>query len=100
MILQESQAASCMHFQYQNRRFKVFEAAGYWKDFQNLQVISKKQAKTLSFIFLTTKKQKIVKTVSACLESTYLFLKSLKKYSSRDTVLFTKAGERNDNFKL
>ena len=30
----ESQAASCMHFQSQNRRFKVFES-GYWKDFQN-----------------------------------------------------------------
>jgi hypothetical protein len=30
----ESQAASCKHFQRQNRRFRVFEA-GYWKDFQN-----------------------------------------------------------------
>jgi hypothetical protein len=30
----ESQAASCKHFQGQNRRFRVFEA-GYWKDFQN-----------------------------------------------------------------
>jgi hypothetical protein len=30
----ESQAASCKHFQCQNRRFRVFEA-GYWKDFQN-----------------------------------------------------------------
>jgi hypothetical protein len=29
----ESQEASCKHFQYQNRRFKVFEAC-YWKDFQ------------------------------------------------------------------
>jgi len=30
----ESQAASCKHFQCQNRRFRFFEA-GYWKDFQN-----------------------------------------------------------------
>jgi hypothetical protein len=29
---------------------KVFEA-GYWKDFQNQETISKEQAKTLSFIF-------------------------------------------------
>jgi hypothetical protein len=31
----ESQEASSMHFPFQNRRFKVFEA-GYWNDFQNL----------------------------------------------------------------
>jgi hypothetical protein len=30
----ESQPASCLHFQYQNHHFKVFEA-GYWKHFQN-----------------------------------------------------------------
>ncbi len=30
----KSQAASCKHFQCQNRRFRVFEA-GNWKDFQN-----------------------------------------------------------------
>ncbi len=35
----ESQAASCTHFQCQNRRFRVFEA-GYWKDFQNKYVDS------------------------------------------------------------
>jgi hypothetical protein len=40
----ESQAASCKHFQCQNRRFRGFEA-GYWKDFQNQKVIPKEQAK-------------------------------------------------------
>jgi hypothetical protein len=30
----ESQAASCKHIQFQNRRFRVFEA-GYWKEFRN-----------------------------------------------------------------
>jgi hypothetical protein len=50
----ESQAASCKHFQYQNRRFRVFEA-GYWKYFQNEQVISKEPARTLSLIFVSTK---------------------------------------------
>jgi hypothetical protein len=30
----ESQPASCTHFQYRNRCFRVFEA-GYWKDLQN-----------------------------------------------------------------
>ncbi len=30
----ESKTDSCMHFQCQNRRFRVFEA-GYWKNFQN-----------------------------------------------------------------
>jgi hypothetical protein len=30
----ELQAASCKHFQCQNRRFRVFEV-GYWKNFQN-----------------------------------------------------------------
>jgi hypothetical protein len=34
MIFTESQAASCNHFQCQNRSFRVFET-GYWKDFQN-----------------------------------------------------------------
>ncbi len=46
----ESQAASCRHFQSQNRRFRVFEA-GYWKDFQNQEVILKELAKTSSLIF-------------------------------------------------
>jgi hypothetical protein len=36
----ESQAASCKHFQRQNRRFSFF-AVGYWKDFQNLLYIFK-----------------------------------------------------------
>ncbi len=56
-----SQAASCKHFQGQNRCFSVFET-GYWKDFQNKQEISKKQAKTLSLIFSSTMQKKIVKT--------------------------------------
>jgi hypothetical protein len=37
------------------------------------------QAKTLRFIFSSTKEQKIVKTISACAESTYLLLKASKK---------------------
>jgi hypothetical protein len=31
----EPQAASCKHFQSQNRRFRVFEA-GYWEEFSKL----------------------------------------------------------------
>jgi hypothetical protein len=31
----QSQAASCMHFQSQNGRFRIFEA-GYWKEFQKV----------------------------------------------------------------
>jgi hypothetical protein len=38
-----SRAASCMYFQHQNCRSKVFEA-GYWKNFQ--------KAETLSFFFI------------------------------------------------
>jgi hypothetical protein len=49
----ESQAASCKQFQSQNRRFRVFEAV---------------YLKTLSLIILSTKKQKIVKTIGACTE--------------------------------
>jgi len=56
----KSQAASCKHFQCQNRRFRVFEA-GYWNYFQ----ILKEQAITLT---------KIVKTISAFKGSTYLLL--------------------------
>ncbi len=42
----------------------------------------------MSLIFSSTKKQKIVKTISACTESTYLLCnKPLKNYSSRDTIL-------------
>jgi hypothetical protein len=69
-MITESQAASCKHSQCQNRRLRVFEA-DYWKDFQNLYVISKEQAKSLSLIFSSIKKQNIVKTVSACSESIY-----------------------------
>jgi hypothetical protein len=38
----------------------------------------KEQAKTLSLIFSSTKKQKIVTTISACTESTYLLLEAIK----------------------
>jgi len=34
LLLTESQAASCMQFQCENRHFRILEA-GYWKDFQN-----------------------------------------------------------------
>ncbi len=37
--------ASCKHFQCQNHRFRIFKA-GSWKDFQNLWVSSREQAKT------------------------------------------------------
>jgi hypothetical protein len=40
--------------------------------FSKLDGISKEQDKTLCLIFSSTKKQKIVKTISACTESTYL----------------------------
>ncbi len=43
----ESQAASCRHYQCQNCRFRFFEA-GYEKDFQNVLMILKEQANTLS----------------------------------------------------
>ncbi len=55
-----SQAASSNNFECQNRRFRVFKE-GYWKE----------QAKTLSLIFSSTEKQKIVKTINACTEITY-----------------------------
>jgi hypothetical protein len=42
--------ASCKHFHCQNQPFRVLEA-GYWKVFQNKKVISKEQAKALSWIF-------------------------------------------------
>jgi hypothetical protein len=41
---------------------------------KNLYVISKEQAKPLSLIFSLNKQQKIVKTMSACTECTYLLL--------------------------
>jgi hypothetical protein len=42
----ESEAASCMHLQCQNHRFRVFEA-GYWKMFK----ISKRASKNFEFDF-------------------------------------------------
>ncbi len=53
-----------MHFQCQNSRFRVFEE-DYWKDFQKYSVITKEKAKTLSLIFPSKNKQKIVKKSSA-----------------------------------
>ncbi len=47
-------------------------------------IISIEQAKILSLIFSSTEKQKIVKTISACKESTYLLLLAYKnKFISR-----------------
>ncbi len=40
---------------------------------------STEQGKTLSLIFSSTKKQKIVKTTSACTKSNYLLYKPSKK---------------------
>jgi hypothetical protein len=54
----KSQASSCMYFQGQSRRF----------------IGSKEQAKTLSLIFSSTRKQKIVKNICAYTERTYLIL--------------------------
>jgi hypothetical protein len=68
-----------MHFQCQNRRFRVFEE-DYWKDFQKYSVITKEQAKTLSLIFPSKNKQEIVKkTISVSTESTYLLLEAVRK---------------------
>jgi hypothetical protein len=47
--------------------------------------MSKEEARTLSLIISSTRKQEIVKTISACTERTYLILKN---YSSRETVFF------------
>jgi hypothetical protein len=40
----------------------------------------------MNLIYSSTKKQKLVQTVSACTESTYLLLKAFKKYTSRGTI--------------
>ncbi len=42
-------------------------------------------AKSFSLILTSTKKQKIVKIISACTESTHVLLKILNKYSSPGT---------------
>jgi hypothetical protein len=44
------------------------------------------QTKTLNLIYSLTKKQKLVQSVSACTESTYLLLEALKKYTSCGTI--------------
>jgi hypothetical protein len=79
-----SQAASGMFFKNHRRLpvsiFSVKIAAlgflkRYWKDFRKeYHKISKEHAKTMSLIFSSTKKQKILKTISACTESTYKLL--------------------------
>jgi hypothetical protein len=81
----ESQAASCIHFQCQNRRFRVFEA-GYWKNFQNWSVSSKKQAKTLSSIVSQTKKPKILKLSAHIQQVPIYYSTPSKQCSSRDTI--------------
>jgi hypothetical protein len=50
LILQNYWRLSVSIFQSQNRRFRVFEA-GYWKDFQNYEVISKEQDKNFILDF-------------------------------------------------
>ncbi len=65
--LPESQVASWKHFQCQNSRFRGFEA-GYWKGFQNKSNFKEKAI---------TKQQKIVKTISACTESTFFIIINL-----------------------
>ncbi len=67
MILQNHRRLPVSIFQCQNRCFRAFEA-GYRKYFK------KEQAKSLSLIFLSTKKQKNCKTIRACTESNYLLL--------------------------
>ncbi len=59
--------------------------------FSKLVIISKEQDKTLSLFSLSAKKQKNVKTISTCTESTYSIYchKPAKKYSSRDTITLT-----------
>jgi hypothetical protein len=51
MVLQNHRWLPVGIFSVKNCRFMFIEA-GYWKAFQNLGIISKEQAKTLSFIFI------------------------------------------------
>jgi hypothetical protein len=53
-------------------------------------VISKKQAKILFLIFVTKRPANFLKTISADIKSTDLFLRTPYKYFSRDTVPFNK----------
>ncbi len=69
-FLQNSKAASCKHFQYQNHRFRVFEAERSFKIVSNL----KEQTKCLSWFFYQLKNKNIVKTISTCTESIFLLL--------------------------
>jgi hypothetical protein len=56
----ESQAATCNHFQCQNRRFRIFEA-GFWKEFQNYIYIFIYSQDGLGFFlhFFVTRKKTI-----------------------------------------
>jgi hypothetical protein len=63
-----------MHFQCQNRRFRV----------------SKHQTKALSLIFHQLRNKKIVKAIGACTQkSPIYYYKPSKKHSSRDTIPLT-----------
>jgi hypothetical protein len=67
----ESHATSCKQFHCQSPILGSLKRV-YWKDFKKYEVISKEQAKTLSLMFSSTKKQKIGKTISAGTENTFL----------------------------
>jgi hypothetical protein len=67
MILQNHRRLPGSLFNVKIADLGSFEA-GYWK------LISKEQTKTLSLIFSSTKKQKIVNTIIACTESKYIFV--------------------------
>ncbi len=56
----------------------------FWNDF-TVSILNE-QTKTFSLDFSSTKKQKLVKTISAWTESSYLLLYAFKKYSSCDTI--------------
>ncbi len=76
--INSSQAASCTHFQCQNRRFRVFEAVT-GRIFKNSKQFHGSKLKLWVWFFSSTKNQKIVKTISAWIESTFLLLYDLQK---------------------
>jgi hypothetical protein len=55
-------------------------------------VISKKQAEFLFLIFFAEREPNAVKTISSQ-KNTYLIFRTLKKYSSRDTIPLRKLGK-------
>ncbi len=67
MILQNYRRFPVSIFSVKTVAFESFtRVTGYWKDFQNEEVISKEQAKTLDSNFSSTKKTFFVKTIRAC----------------------------------